>query len=309
MVAGPYQVAVKIKIEIGEKLKSLGLKKDPERIKITSLRKDRARFLGFDVFIRKVRSTYFKPTSRVKKAEKTINQRFTPRIIIHAPIKELLNKLIDYGYAKRNSNQEIYPRGKTSCIPMSHPQILNFYNSKIRGIINYYSCAHNRMNLYSIVRVLIYSCALTLAKKHKIKTLAQIFKKFGKELKYTNEIGKQYRIYRPQNLRILPLNERFNASNEKDVDILLKQTWNSSLTENKFEKGCVICGTFEKIEMHHIRSVKNVRMKINTYQQWSGAFSRKSIPLCKPHHIQLHSGKLTREEAKKIAEYKGPSSK
>lgn len=47
-------------------------------------------------------------------------------------------------------------------------------------------------------------------------------------------------------------------------------------------------------------------MKVNTYQQWSGAFLRKSIPLCKGHHVQLHSGKLTKEETKKLAEYKGP---
>lgn len=57
--------------------------------------------------------------------------------------------------------------------------------------------------------------------------------------------------------------------------------------------------------MHHIKSVKNVRVRTRTYAQWIGAFHRKSIPLCKEHHNLLYAGKLSHEDATKLAKYKG----
>lgn len=311
LVAGPYGDAVTIREEVGEKLKKMGLTLSTEKTKITSLRNDKFRFLGFDLFIRKTGNEHFKPVTRVKnqKSNTSINQRFSPRIIVHAPIEDLLEKLKKNGFLKRNSKGEFFPRGRSGCVPLTHPQIINYFNSKIRGITNYYSCVHNRINLYSVIRFLTYSCALTLAKKFKLKTLAKTFKKFGRNLQYINETGKKYEIYRPENLRMLPMNERFRGNPTRDIDKLLKQTWSSSLTRNQFDEGCVICGTFEDIEIHHVKSVKSVRMKINTYQQWTGAYLRKSLPLCKDHHIQLHAGKLKSEDAEKLAKYKGKKKK
>jgi hypothetical protein len=57
--------------------------------------------------------------------------------------------------------------------------------------------------------------------------------------------------------------------------------------------------------MHHLRSVKDVRVKTITYAQWTGAFLRKSIPLCKSHHAQLHAGNLSHEDIKRLSIYKG----
>jgi hypothetical protein len=67
----------------------------------------------------------------------------------------------------------------TSIMNLSHDTILKIYNSVLRGIINYYSFADNRSSLNSIVWTLHQSCALTLAKKYKLKTMAKTFKKFG----------------------------------------------------------------------------------------------------------------------------------
>jgi hypothetical protein len=46
-------------------------------------------------------------------------------------------------------------------------------------------------------------------------------------------------------------------------------------------------------------------VKTRTYTQWVGAFRRKSIPLCKEHHHLLYAGKLTKDDVKKLSEYKG----
>jgi len=66
-----------------------------------------------------------------------------------------------------------------------------------------------------------------------------------------------------------------------------------------------ICGTLDDIEIHHLRSVKGGRVKTKTHAQWTGSFSRKSIPLCKSHHVQLHAGNLSHEDAKRLSVYKG----
>ena len=214
LVAGPFKEAEVIRDQVSNKLKRLGLTLNLEKTHITSLRGGKCRFLGIDFFIRKNNDKHHKPTTLVKKNNTTIKQRFAPQIILYAPILELIIKLKDKGFVKRSRLGEFFPTGKSNCIPLTHPQIINYFNSRIRGILNYYNCVHNRNELWSIVRFLNYSCALTLARKHKLKSLAKTFKRFGRDLKFVNEKGKEYKIFRPDNLRMLPENERFRV-NEK----------------------------------------------------------------------------------------------
>jgi hypothetical protein len=105
------------------------------------------------------------------------------------------------------------------------------------------------------------------------------------------------------------MNERFRVKETRDIDQLLSQSWTSSLTLSQFDEPCVICGTLDNIEIHHLKSVNSVRVKTRTYAQWTGAFQRKSIPLCKEHHMLLHAGKLSHAEITKLAKYKGKMKK
>jgi retron-type reverse transcriptase len=214
LVCGPYKDAVEIRKAISEKLNTLGLTLSMKGNRIAHLRKGKCKFLGVEFFVRPTTDKYIKLTKTIKKGETFIKQRFTPRLIYHAPIKEILVKLKDFGFARRNRLGEFIPTSKSNCVPMTHAQILNYYNSKIRGVLNYYNCCHNRMCLWSIIRFFRYSCALSLAKKFKLKTLAKTFKKFGPNLAFKNDKGKVYKIFRPKNLKILSLNERFNTNLE-----------------------------------------------------------------------------------------------
>jgi len=304
LMTGSNKEAKDVRDLVSRKLQSIGLTLNLEKTHITSLRgKDKCHFLGVDFFIRKNTDKHHKPVRLVKK-NTTIRQRFTPRIILHAPILKLLVKLKDKGFVRRNHMSEFFPIAKTNCINLTHAQILNYFNSRIRGILNYYCCVHNRNELWSIVRFLNYSCALTLARKFKLKTLAKTFKKFGRDLSFVNKKGKEYKIFRPDNLRMLPMNERFKVNENNNIDELLNQTWTNSLTRSQFDEPCAICGTLDNIEIHHLRSVKDVRVKTRTYAQWTGGFLRKSIPLCKDHHVQLHAGNLSHDDVKKLSIYK-----
>jgi group II intron reverse transcriptase/maturase len=305
LMTGSLKEAKNVRDLVSRKLQSIGLTLNFEKTHITSLRgKERCHFLGVDFFIRKNTDKHFKPVSLVKK-NTTIRQRFAPRILLYAPILKLLTKLKDKGFIRRNHMSEFFPTAKTNCVNLTHPQILNYFNSRIRGILNYYSCVHNRNELWSVVRFLNYSCALTLARKFKLKTLAKTFKKFGRDLSFLNKKGKEYKIFRPDNLRMLPMNKRFRVNENYNIDMLLNQNWTSSLTRSQFDEPCAICGTLDNIEIHHVKSVKDVRVKTRTYAQWTGGFLRKSIPLCKNHHVQLHAGNLSRDDVKRLSIYKG----
>lgn len=304
LVCGSYQDATEIRKSVSEKLNTLGLSLNFEKTRISNLRKNKCKFLGVEFFVRQITDEYSKPTKTIKQRETSIKRRFSPRLIYHAPIKELLVKLKNFGFAKRNKLGEFIYTGKSNCVSMTHVQIVNYYNSKIQGILNYYGCCHNRMSLWSIVRFFKYSCALSLARKFKLKTLAKTFKKFGPDLAFKNDEGKVYKIFRPKNLRILCLNERFKTNSQLEINKLLRISWTNSLTRSQFDEACAICGTTDNIEMHHISSVKNVRVKTRTYAQWAGAFLRKSIPLCSDHHIALHCGKLSKSDVTILSKYK-----
>jgi hypothetical protein len=136
--------------------------------------------------------------------------------------------------------------------------------------------------------------------------MAKTFKKFGSSLKYVSDKGKEHHFFIPKNLRILPMKERFNSKiSFHSVDSLLKSTWYKSMTNSQLDEACVICGTTDNIEIHHLRSVKNVRIRTNTFAQWKGGFLRKSIPLCSAHHLAYHNGQLTKDEISIIAKYRG----
>jgi Type II intron maturase len=54
-------------------------------------------------------------------------------------------------------------------------------------------------------------CALSLARKFKLKTMAKVFKKFGLSFKFMLKNGKKYKFFILDNLWVLPMHRRFNS--------------------------------------------------------------------------------------------------
>lgn len=50
---------------------------------------------------------------------------------------------------------------------------------------------------------------------------------------------------------------------------------------------CIVCGTEENVEMHHIRKLKDLKGKTALKIALSAA-KRKQIPLCRKHHLEAH---------------------
>ena len=205
LLAGSFEKTKEIYKKVSNKLKSLGLTLNLQTLHIISVRNDPCRFLGINFFISKNTGESYKSTLLIKK-NITIRQPFLPRIVLHVPIEELLLKLKEKGFVKRNNKGVYFPIGKSNCILLTHSQTLNYFNSLIHGIFNYYGYVQNRNALWPIVRFLYYSCALTLARKYRFKTLGKTFKQFGRDLEFVNEKKKNYITYKPFKLRMLSIN-------------------------------------------------------------------------------------------------------
>jgi hypothetical protein len=140
-------------------------------------------FLGTKIYCQ---SRDEKPCRLVKKVNWTKSRkiRITPRVGLHAPIKNLLIKLNSNGFTKKSENGTYIPTGLQRMVNLEHSDIISYYNSIIYGILNFYSFVDNKTRIGAIIKYhLKHSCALTLALKYKLRKRAKAFQKFGRDLK------------------------------------------------------------------------------------------------------------------------------
>lgn len=285
-------------IEVLEKIRNflsseLSMNLKDSKTHIVHFKKKSVFFLGTTIY---GISRKEKPMRTVKHPswKTSIKVRVTPRVGLHAPIEHLLLKLKANKFVKQDASGTFKPTALRRLINLDHADIIGYYNSISRGIMNYYSFADNYTRIGAIVKYhLLHSCALTLALKYKLRMKAKAFKRFGSTLNDPDtgrgfHIPKSFR--RTQKFSIKPLS----------AETYIAAKWNNKLTKSGLFKACVICNA-TPAEMHHIRRVKSLRdkysqKKLDFFHMQMAAINRKQIPLCKDHHTKLHQGKLSEAE-------------
>nr|AYE93387.1 hypothetical protein C0993_000007 [Termitomyces sp.] len=306
LLASTRNYAISLKEKITTFLKvTCGLELNELKTTITKTR-DGFMFLGAQIKKRDNSSIF---NSFKGKARNKITRRSTLRLAVDAPIKLLVDKLIQNGFARRNHLATVLAKGRPDMIHLTHYDIIRFYNSKITGLLTAYRFAGNFSLMARVIWLLRQSCALTLARKFKLKTMKKTFEKFG------------FDLIDPETGVCLKIPDTFSATYDysskpqdifanpaEAVDQILKTTWAGKLTKGIPSK-CALCGTSEKVEMLHLRKAADVRNKIRTgnitWAQWKGAVARKQIPLCRYHHELLHKGMLNHSDMQRIARYPG----
>ena len=94
------------------------------------------------------------------------------------PKNVLKAKLIQNGFA----NEQGFPKYLGKFIFLSDYEIVQRYNSILKGYMNYYNIADDRTSLNELIYILEYSLAHTLGAKHRL-SLNKVFKKYGKPIK------------------------------------------------------------------------------------------------------------------------------
>ena len=274
-IAGSYDLANQIKEEIREFLNSLSLTLSVEKTKITDIRKDYAFFLGYRIFI----DTSVKMGIIHPKKSSPHLKRVTGRLVkLVAPIDRMVARLNSKDFCDSKGN----PTPRKLWSTQEDNQIISLYNTTSRGIFGYYSGAHKKASLSRIKYIMKFSCALTLAFKHRC-SLKKIFTKHGKDLtvSFGNDGEKVVLLYNPD---LKGVKRKWQLGNGLP-DPYRHVAFRSSRT--KIDTSCVLCGA-SSVEMHHIRHVKDSKDGFNT--KIMGLINRKQIPVCAFCHDLIHAG-------------------
>jgi hypothetical protein len=156
-----------------------GLTLNPEKTIISNLSDNKFSFLGAEICKLKKQATYL---SKTRNATGIIRRRPHSRLLIKAPLEKILLELKKTEFIRKNTQDKYVPMAYTKIMNLSHYEIITFFNSKINGLLNFYSFASNLNRLRYVIFLLQMSCAYTLARKCKLNNYSKAFSKFGKRL-------------------------------------------------------------------------------------------------------------------------------
>nr|WP_308651769.1 reverse transcriptase domain-containing protein [Pectobacterium atrosepticum] len=98
-VIGSKQDCIMIKEALSNYLDSLGLTINQDKTLITCAAKKPAKFLGYNINITPRNK---QPTTTIRFKNKTIRAKHNTRVIINAPIRDIVIKLVNNGFAKNS---------------------------------------------------------------------------------------------------------------------------------------------------------------------------------------------------------------
>lgn len=285
-VIGSKEDCVKAKGDIKTFLQdTLKLELSDEKTLITNSH-DAAKFLGFDVTVRS--------TDKTRKDFRGIPIRsLDHKVVLLLPYEVMRKKLLDY-----NAMRIIIKNGKEAWESTSRPylrsnddlEILNRYNSEIRGIYNYYCIANNVNILNSFYYYMKESMYKTLSSKYE-STVRKIIRKYCRNkvftVRYENNKGemlertiyhggfKQRKDARIDNAHIMPS---------------YRGTESTSLMARLKARECEYCGAEDNLRMVHVRKLKDLKGK-QEWERFMIARQRKTIAVCENCYRKIHEKK------------------
>lgn len=284
------KIAICIKKNITKFLeKTLKLKISDEKTRITDIRTNYARFLGFVI--------YMLNTHRISRdtKSKSLIRSGGNNIKIGIDMDRVLDRLMIKGFC----NKSYKPIGKRPYSVLPIREIIEKYNYIIRGAANYYVPMTDTYRSFTQIQyILEYSCYGTISTKLKT-SIFKIMKKFGKppifnigaEIKtkagITETSKKPFKVisYIEAKQKALSLKEKSQSISSDIFSPMRKVNWR---TYKNLDAFCVICGTHENVEWHHVKAIK--KEKVTGFAQVMKQLNRKQIPLCKQHHYEVQQG-------------------
>ena len=240
-----------------------------------------ARFLGYDVRVR--RDSTIKPSGdRIKR---TLNYT----VELNVPFADkIMPFLFDKAIIKQTHDGKIKHIARPYLYRCTNLEIIETYNSELRGICNYYSIASNFTKLGYFAYLMEYSCLKTLAGKHK-STSSKMIDKFstgngGWGIPYDTAKGQKYRVF----AKYMDCKDSDSFSDVITEHAIKYSGTRTTLEKRLAAKVCELCDkTDVPLAMHHVNKVKNLKGK----QKWEIimiAKKRKTLAVCKGCHHKIH---------------------
>ena len=282
--AGPFAEAEEIKAKLRLFLReTLKLELSEEKTLITHAQTQAAKFLGYEIVAQH-------ENTRHTKGQRSINGIVGLRV----PAKFVAEKCERY---MRNGK----PIHRAELINDEDFTIIDLYQSEYRGYVQFYSLAHNIAWLSKVRWVMWLSLLKTLANKYKT-SVADIKARYYKTVNLPHGLRKCVEVTVEREGK-KPLVARFGGlplkRNPKTIirdlpTTRLKPTRNE-LIKRLLANSCEICGASDNIQVHHIRALKDLKVKgrkeLPLWMQIMSARKRKTLVVCKDCHDAIHQGK------------------
>jgi group II intron reverse transcriptase/maturase len=286
--AGPREEAEEIKRQIGMFLRdTLKLELSEAKTLITHARSEEAHFLGYEVVVHQ-------NDQRHSEGERTINGTVGLKVP-EAVIKSKCARYMKNGkpiHRVELVNNEVY-------------SIIVQYQLEYRGVINYYQMAYNLHRLNQLKWVMETSLTKTLA--HKLRTtVRKVYRRYGTQIEteYGSMKGLEETVEREGREPLvakwggIPLRwKKETVLNDQPIPVINGSR--TEIVERLLADTCELCGSHEDCEVHHIRALKNLKMKGRKEKpQWIIAMAarhRKTLVVCKSCHNDIHAGDLARK--------------
>lgn len=151
----------------------------------------------------------------------------------------------------------------------------------IRGWYNCYQLAENVGRLNYARYVLQYSPAKTLAQQER-SSVAKVLRKYGKHLTFTKPNGRVVRFFNA------PLTQVKRAKMTAAMEAL--PHGGPRRTQTRLRDSCAICGSPERVEMHHVRHTRKRGQAVRGFSLYLAAINRTQLPVCHACHRDIHRG-------------------
>lgn len=286
-IIGSKEDGKKIKEDIKNFLQSkLKLELSEEKTLITHTEKS-AKFLGYEIYVRKSNLTKRDKRGHIRRA-------FNKKVYLKLTTDVMKKKLLEYGVLQiktHNGKEQWKPKARVQFINNDDLEILERYNSEIRGLYNYYSIANNCSGMHSFKYIMEYSMYKTFACKYRT-TVVKIARKY----KQNNVFTVHFKNKKGENKIRVFYNEGFKRKNPNNQSWLDNLTVpfsisTTSLTDRLKAERCELCGaTGKKLHMHHVRKLKGLENK-KPWERHMIARHRKTIALCASCHKLTDIGK------------------
>ncbi|WP_201372840.1 reverse transcriptase/maturase family protein [Ktedonobacter robiniae] len=260
----------------------LKLELSDEKTLITHARTKAARFLSYHI-------SASQDDTRQTKKKRSSNGHIRLRV----PPDLLQKKCQKY----QRNNKPVHRKELSNNTEYS---IVAQYQSEFRGFAEYYQLANDLHRLNSLKWIMEQSLAKTLATKLKT-TVKKVHKKYGAT--WTGD-GKLYR-----GLQVIVPREGKKPLTAKWGGISLKRKLHAILNDHpqpfwpnrsELEKrlladACELCGSTDRVEVHHIRALKDLEQKGRREKPlWAKVMSarkRKTLVVCWSCHRNIHAGR------------------
>jgi hypothetical protein len=298
---GPRAEAEEIKQLIAAFLHDeLKLELSKTKTLITHARSEAARFLGYEV------TTIQDDAKHSLRRDGSRRRSVNGRIGLRVPRDVIVDKCRRYKKGKKAIH-------RAELLSESDFTIITTYQLEYRGIANYYRLAYNMHTLNQLKWVMECSLTKTLASKFRI-SVPKVYEKYEAQLVGEDQQSKGLQAVIPRQGKHPLVATWGGVSLKWDIQATLQEqpsrlwTGRTELEKRLLAGFCELCGNTETIEVHHIRAMKNLHQYPGHEKpEWVKrmiALQRKTMPLCRTCHEDVHAGRPLRRQTIKLADVK-----